>query len=135
MYGLDQYQSLVVLPEEVAQQVLRDVERISRARTLGEARQLEPELEYLSLPLGDDDEDDAVPYDPSAFEDFPPRLGTIALDALPDELDIGEEVDCFPSNPYLYIDPADEGRLLELARSEGYSIRRDDHLIGCLDRT
>ncbi len=50
MYGIDQYNNLVVLPEKVAQEVARDLERISTIHTYGDARWLS--LEYLSLPIG-----------------------------------------------------------------------------------
>lgn len=129
VYGVDQHENLVVLPENVAQRVRRDFERISTVRTYGAARRLNDDLEYLALPLGDEEEDDAEPYDPWKFEDFPPNPATIALDELPEWLELGQEIDGFPLAPYLYINPAEEGRLLKLVRAEGYAIRRDDDLV------
>jgi hypothetical protein len=132
VYGLTNTSSLVVLPEKVAEEVARDYERISAIHTYGEARQLS--LEYLSLPMGDDEADDSEPYDPWECEDFPPRAAGIALDELPEDLDIGEEIDVMAFVPWLYIDPADEEQLLEAARVAGYPIRRDDNLIRAIDQ-
>lgn len=133
VYGIDQYHSLVVLPVRSAQEVARDYERISAVHTYGEARQLS--LEDLSLPNLDDDElDDSDPYDPWEYEDFPPRAAAIALDEMPDDLDIGKQIEAFPGLPWLYIGPADEEKLLKAARAEGYSIHRDDDFIRAIDQ-
>lgn len=114
VYGLDQYENLVVLPERIAKAVARDYERLSAVHTYGEARRLS--LEYLTLPgevdPEDQEPDDSEPYDPWEYEDFPPRAATIAVDKLPEDLDIGEQVEPFPSVPWLYIDPKDEELLL-----------------------
>jgi len=132
VYGIDQYNNLVVLPERVAEEVARDLERISTIHTYGDARRLS--LEYLTLPMDDDEADDSDPYNPWECEDFPPRAAGIALDELPEDLDIGEEIDVMAFAPWLCIDPADEERLLEAARVAGYPIRRDDDLIRAIDQ-
>jgi hypothetical protein len=132
VYGIDQCNNLVVLPERVAEEVARDLERISTIHTYEDARRLS--LEYLTLPMDDDEPDDSEPCDPWEYEDFPPRAAGIALDELPEDLDIGEEVDVMNFSPWLRIDPADEEQLLEAARVAGYPIRRDDDLIRAIDQ-
>ncbi len=84
--------------------------------------------------MEDDEADDSEPYDPWEYEDFPPRAAGLALDELPEDLDIGEEIDLMMFAPWLHINPADEEQLLEAARVAGYPIRRDDYLIRSIDK-
>jgi len=72
----------------------------------------------------------ASAYDPYQFEDWPPRAATIALNVLPGDLDdLGEQIEYFPSNPQLHIDPANEEAVVAVVVGRGYTIRRDDALI------
>lgn len=138
VYGVDgSGDNLVLLPEKVAQELARDYKRISGVHTLGQARRVARELERLSLPDIEDDNDgeiDSETYNPWGFEDYPPRAATVALDELPEELaDIGEEMDFMGFTPWLKIDPATERVLVETAEVRGFSIRRDDDLIRAID--
>lgn len=126
---------LVLAPESFARARLRDLELIGSAKTYVEARRLQ--LQTTHAP-GTDEEwnetPDSEPYDPAAFEDWPPRLATAALDHWPEDLeDIGEERDAFPGNPVLGVDPAQEAQIVAALTKCGYRIRRDDELLAELE--
>lgn len=137
--------NLILMPEDVAEAYVSDHEAIVALKTFGDARRFVPRGSINNPPGVDDWEDlygeegppDDDPYDAVAlvesWEDYPwpPSAATIALEELPDDLrDIGEEVENFPFESALHIDPAFEQQLLETIRSRGYEIHRDDVLIG-----
>ena len=130
--------NLVLLPVAVATAVAKDLEGIFRLTTYGEARRFEPQ--YLMVPGLDEEEYDEIPDDGDPYDatitnecqdgNSPAPAATIALDALPEDLDdIGEQVEHFPNFPTLYIDPATEAGLVETLTGRGYDVRRDDRLI------
>ena len=132
--------NLVLLPEDVALAYASDHGQIWRLGTFGEARRSVPQGLNVAPGLDEDDYDevpaDDDPYDATTTGEFqdgiwPSSAATIALGALPDDLDdIGEERDRFPNAPILYIDPSTEVDLVETLRLRGYEVRRDDELIG-----
>jgi hypothetical protein len=131
-------ENLVLLPVAVATAVAEDREGIFELTTFGEARRFEPQ--YLMVPGLDEEEYDEIPDDGDPYGatvtnecqdgNWPAPAATIALDALPEDLDdIGEQVEHFPNFPTLYIDPATESGLVETLTGRGYDVRRDDPLI------
>jgi hypothetical protein len=98
--------NLVLLPEDVANDYALDHEAIWALRTYGDARRFQPR--GVNRPPGlDEDDYDEIPADEDPYDvtltnecqdgDWPPSAATIALDALPHDLDdIGEERDHVP---------------------------------------
>ncbi len=126
---------LVFVPERIGRSRLNDFESVMTAGTYGDARQLKLVTLWLPGVEEGDEQDDADPYDPNQFDDWPPRLATYALDHWPDDLgDIGEERDSFPSAPRLFIDEDDEDQVVTALRDRGYRVRRDDDLFARTQR-
>jgi len=137
-------ENLVLLPEEVARGVAEEIENIFRLRNFGEARRFEPQ--YVDVPGLDDDEYDEPPGDEDVYDvtltnvylgedEWPAPAATFALSYLPEGLDdIGEQIEHFPGYPTLYIDPATEADLVKTLRQRGYDVRRDDEVIGRVNR-
>jgi len=146
VYGLSTHagDTLIVLPTDVARDIAADYDALRAAITYGQARALQ--LTHVDVPgldeEGDADEDanraDVEPYDPyesaaASNGDWPVSAATLALDHLPEDLDIGEEVGSPVRTPGLFIDPGSEAVLIEAAHEAGYTLRRDDQLIARLD--
>lgn len=146
VYGLNLHATtFIVLPADVARDIAADNDALRAATTYGQARALQ--LTQVKAPGLDEEEDDADddasradddPYDPHQTGaadngDWPVSAATFALDYLPNDLDIGEEVSSFVQTPGLFIDPDSEDQLIEAAREAGYTLRRDDQLIARVD--
>lgn len=139
VYGIPD-DNLILLPEGVAMAMAGDLENIAVLKTYGEARRLETQLLMVpGLDVDDEIPADGDPYDYSATIEvqdgsWPPRVATVALDHLPDDLDdIGEEKEDLISSPILYINPAVEWELVQTLQLRAYEVRRDDDLIRGLD--
>lgn len=134
-----------MLVADVARTIAEDYDALRAATTYGQARALQ--LTHIDAPGLDDDEEDVHedtnradddPYDPyqsaaARNGDWPVSAATYALDHLPEDLDIGEEVDSPVQTPWLFIDPASEDELIQAANEASYTLRRDDQLIARLD--
>ena len=147
VYGLStsRGETLIVLPAGVAVEIAEDYDALRAATTYGQARALQ--LTHVEAPGLSEDEDeqeegedqaDDDPYDAfgvvaDRYEEWPVSAATFALDHLPEDLDIGEEVDSIAQVPQLNIDPGDEKELIDVARRAGYTLHRDDLLIARLD--
>jgi hypothetical protein len=141
VYG-EERDSLVFLPERIANETADDLDRIRMLRTYGEARAIVTQRVWI--PGIDIDEPDAPPdddaYDAAATSecqdgDWPGSAATIALDALPEDLeDLGEERGNMTQLPWLFIDPHTEAEVLQYVRSLGYTARRDDSLFARLNQ-
>jgi hypothetical protein len=59
-------------------------------------------------------------------------FGQVILDLLPDDWDLGEEVDTTLNGPYVDISEGDEAGLLPLFTEAGVAFRRDDAVVASL---
>jgi len=129
--------NLILLPTAFAVALAADYRTLESVRTYGDARAAV--MSHLWLPGASEDEEDlddyedSERYEPSEYETWPTNIATWALDVLPDDLQIGKQVEGLMSNPRLVIDPATETEVVAEVARLGFTIRRDDELIRELD--
>jgi hypothetical protein len=146
--------AFIIFDESAAEGLASELEEIEACATVGEARRLQKTLGYTYMPGGsdgflDDEEEplpDDAPYDcydtPEAQDgEWPPMPGASALDDLPIELlrlltakAGGYLIDTTLSGSSFAIPLAREDDLVNVLRSAGYAVRRDDDLINSLGR-
>ncbi len=130
--------NLIMLPTAFAVALATDYRTLESVRTYGDARAAV--MTHLSLPGTSEDEEDlddhenSERYEPSEYETWPTNSATWALDVLPGELEeLGDQVEGLMGEPRLVIDAATEAEVVAEVTGLGFTIRRDDDLIGQLD--
>lgn len=148
IYGVvDQLGERTVLfaPEDYARAHLAEIEAWRAVTTWGQALDLAHTDLQTAAPIA---VEDLVEYtaehepderfradDTGAAQDgdWPSSIQSLMLDVIAvveDEtgMSVGRQVEAFPSNPWLEIDPSEERALVTLLERVGYTVRRDDDL-------
>ncbi|MGO1738112.1 MAG: hypothetical protein ACTHYM_03835 [Actinomycetaceae bacterium] len=144
VYGyLDHFESLAILPEQVAQEMAEEVQAIARAQTWGELKSV-PIMHNPALhPWPADVETDETPADDAPFDleehplradgDWPMMAPQYVLEhaVLPGDVlrELGTVESTVFNGNYLSIPSSGERAMLEVLERNGYDCRRDDELI------
>jgi hypothetical protein len=144
------HQSFAVLDETQAEGLAREVQAVQACTTVGQARNLAGQLQFTWVPDIDIDEEDEeqlpddAPYDwtetgAASEGDWPPMPDQISLESLPADLrqelinKAGAQVEFTVLNGDFLAIPLDrEADMVNVLRSAGYDVRRNDELIGII---
>ena len=151
VYGEDRlHECFAILDLSHAEGLAAEIKAIKACTTVGQARRLQPTLEFTWIPGGDfeDDEDELVPDDARyawqetaavADGDWPPMPDALALEQLPADLlrklteEAGAEVlETVFNGPFFAIPLEREADLMNVVRSVGYEVHGDDSLIASI---
>jgi hypothetical protein len=148
--GYRLHQSFAVLDETQAEGLAREVRAVQACTTVGQARELASKLQFTRVPNIDVDEKDDeqlpddAPYDWSrtgAAEegDWPPMPDQVSLENLPADLrqelinKAGARIEFTALNGDFLAIPLDrEDDLVNVLRSAGYDVHKNDELIGII---
>jgi hypothetical protein len=148
--GYRLHQSFAVLDETQAEGLAREIRAVQACTTEGQARKLASKLQFTWVPDIDVDEEDDeqlpddAPYDWSKTGaavdgDWPPMPDQISLENLPADLrqelinKAGATVEFTTLNGDFLAIPLDrEDDLVNVIRSAGYDVHRNDELIGII---
>lgn len=141
------HESFAVLDATLAEGLSSEIEAIQACATVGQARALEPTLEFTSLPGNDFEDDDGEPLpDDTTYDwsqtvaaqdgDWPPMPDRYALEGLPSELlnalifGAGAEIHHTMLNGSYFAIPLErEADMVDILCSAGFEIHRDDDLV------
>ncbi len=145
------HECFAIIDLRYAEGLAAEMEAIKGCTTVGQARRLQSELKFTSVPGGhfEDDEGEALPNDaPYSWKetgvvgdgDWPSMPDALALERLPadllrklaDEADAGVVETVF-NGPYFAIPLESEADLVSIVQSAGYVVHRDDALIASID--
>lgn len=143
VYGIfDSEDTIVLLPEQVAIEMVEEIEAVTEARTYGDLRRVT--LRHLPSPEPDPDSTeepappDDAPWDVEKIIDhdstlWPPMVANYLQEneVVPRSvLDrIGAPVETMWDGPSFVIPPANEQELLDVLAQAGFESRRDDELL------